>query len=98
MKKPDFKMPSVTLSSVTGILKPKPVFNRPVATERKYELSRLLYTVLLSKLVLLSTAVIVLKAMTLNFIEDNINTAFSFDTGNGDPTPTALAALPTRLQ
>ncbi|KAF1995065.1 hypothetical protein P154DRAFT_474950 [Amniculicola lignicola CBS 123094] len=57
----------------------------------------MLFTVLLSKLVLLSTAVIALKAMTLTFIEDNINTAFSFDTGDGDPNPTALAALPKEL-
>jgi hypothetical protein len=97
MKKLDFKMPSVQLSQLSSIVKPKsePVFNRPMRTERPYQVSRTIYITLLSLMTALAMATIGLKAMTLIFIEDNTNTGFAFETG--DPTPTTLAALPLNL-
>ena len=98
MKKPDFKMPSVKLpGKLSSLLKPRsqPVFNRPVCTEREYQISRGIYLTLLSLLVGVSTSVIALKAMTLIFIEENMDKGFEFETG--DPEPTLLAALPKQL-
>jgi hypothetical protein len=96
MKKPEMKMPSVKISEkLSGFLKPKPVFNKPLDTERQHHISRVLYAVLLLLFIGLSTAVIGLKALTLSFIEDNRDTGFSFETG--EPEPTILAALPKKL-
>ncbi|KAF2872779.1 hypothetical protein BDV95DRAFT_477763, partial [Massariosphaeria phaeospora] len=72
-----------------------PIFNKPVCTERQYRISRILYLVFQVLLVILSTVVIGLKAMTVIFIEDNRDTGFEFETG--DPEPTVLAALPRHL-
>lgn len=98
MKKLEFKMPSVQLSQLSSIVKPKsePVFNRPMRTERPYQISRAIYITLLSLMVALSMATIGLKAMTLIFIEDNNNTGFNFESED-DETPTTLAALPLNL-
>ncbi|KAF2466870.1 uncharacterized protein BDR25DRAFT_235768 [Lindgomyces ingoldianus] len=103
MKKPEFKMPSIKLPSVKvselkhhlPSFKRQPVFNRPVQTSGHRTISRALYLTLLCLLVAFSTAVIALKAMTLEFIEDNSDTGFVFETG--DPDPTILAALPRML-
>ena len=94
MKRPTFKMPAVA-SKLTSCFKPKPVFNQPVNTEKRYHISRSLYLACLILLFGLSTATVVLKAITLNFIEDNRNTGFIFETG--DEEPTVLAALPRNL-
>jgi hypothetical protein len=82
---------------LSGLMKPKPkpVFNKPLDTERQHHISRVLYAALLSLSIGLSAAVISLKAMTLSFIEDNRDTGFSFETG--EPEPTILAALPRQL-
>jgi hypothetical protein len=98
MKKPQFKMPSVKLpEKLSAIIKPKsqPVFNQPVCTEQEYHVSRTIYVTLLSLMVGVSTAVVGLKAMTLTFIEENMDKGFEFE--NGDPEPTILAALPRQL-
>jgi hypothetical protein len=96
MKKPDTKMPSVKISDkLSGFLKPKPVFNKPLDTQRQHHLSRVLYALLLSLFIGISIAVIGLKALTLSFIEDNRDTGFSFETG--EPEPAILAALPKNL-
>ncbi|KAH7125714.1 hypothetical protein B0J11DRAFT_312480 [Dendryphion nanum] len=94
MKVPEIKMPTVA-SKLTGIFKPKPVFNQPVNTEKRYHISRTLYLTGLVLLLGLSTATVILKAITINFIEDNRNTGFIFETG--DEEPTVLAALPRNL-
>lgn len=94
MKKPSFKMP-LGLDSITSSLKPKPVFNQPVATDRRYHIARAAYGVLLVLLVILAAATIGLKATTINFIEDNRNTGFVFDTG--EPETVIMAALPRLL-
>ncbi|KAF2796470.1 hypothetical protein K505DRAFT_347916 [Melanomma pulvis-pyrius CBS 109.77] len=89
-------MPSVKLSEkLFTFLKPKPVFNQPVNTERQHHISRVLYLLLLSLFVGISVAVIGIKAMTLSFIEDNSDTGFVFDTGDSEPM--ILAALPRQL-
>jgi hypothetical protein len=89
-------MPPIKISEkLSGLMKPKPVFNKPLDTERQHHISRVLYAALLSLSIGLSAAVISLKAMTLSFIEDNRDTGFSFETG--EPEPTILAALPRQL-
>ncbi|KAF2018250.1 hypothetical protein BU24DRAFT_440884 [Aaosphaeria arxii CBS 175.79] len=80
-----------------SFLRPKPVFNQRVDTEKRYHISRALYITFLVALVILSTGVIGLKAMTLNFIEDNENTGFVFETEDADVDSTILAALPRML-
>jgi hypothetical protein len=94
MKEPASKMP-LGLNKITSLLKPKPVFNQPVATDRRYHVARAAYGVLLVLLVMLAAATIGLKATTINFIEDNRNTGFVFDTG--EPETVIMAALPRQL-
>lgn len=94
MKRLEFKLPPV-MDSVTSVFKPKPVFNRPVCTERRYRVARVLFSAFLLLLVIQSTVVIVLKAMTITFIEDNRDTGFAFQAG--DTEPTIMAALPRKL-
>ncbi|KAF2690601.1 hypothetical protein K458DRAFT_438480 [Lentithecium fluviatile CBS 122367] len=77
------------------MVKPKPVFNQPVATDRRYCIARALYGVFLVLLVMLAAAMIGLKATTINFIEDNRNTGFVFDTGELETV--IMAALPRQL-
>lgn len=94
MKKLAFKVPSVA-EKMSTMFKPKPVFNQPVCTERRYFVSRALHSIFLTLLIVLAAAVIGLKAMTINFIEDNRDTGFEFQTE--EPTPTLMAALPRNL-
>lgn len=95
MKKPELKLPSV-LGKISAKFVQKPVFNQPVQTERRYHVTRLLFAILLSLLVATSGAVIGLKAMTINFIEDNHDTGFEFVTD--DPNDSLImAALPRML-
>ncbi|ORY12203.1 hypothetical protein BCR34DRAFT_483019 [Clohesyomyces aquaticus] len=98
MKLPAIKLPS-KLSSVTSKIpqfKRQPVFNRPVPTSHNSFLSRALYITLLAILVAFSSAVIALKALTLNFIYVNQDMGFVFEIGD-DAEPTILAALPRML-
>lgn len=94
MTKPSFKMP-VGLNKITSLLRPKPVFNQPVATDRRYHIARAAYGIFLVLLVIFAAATIGLKATTINFTEDNRNTGFVFDTG--EPETVIMAALPRQL-
>jgi hypothetical protein len=94
MKKPTVQI-SLGLSKISSLLKPKPVFNQPVATERGYHIARAAYGVLLILLVIIAATTIGLKATTVNFMETNRNTGFFFDTG--EPEPVIMAALPRQL-
>jgi hypothetical protein len=95
MKIPEVKLPSV-VGKISAMFVKKPVFNQPVYTEKRYHVTRILYAVLLSLLVATAATVIALKAMTINFIEDNRDTGFEFETG--DPNdPVIMAALPRML-
>ncbi|KAF2184496.1 hypothetical protein K469DRAFT_667116 [Zopfia rhizophila CBS 207.26] len=88
-------MSALKVEKLKDAFKPKPVFNRPVCTEKRARVSHTLFLSLLSTLVLVSTAVIGLKATTIDFIEVNKNKGFMFITG--DPEPTILGALPRKL-
>ncbi|KAK7190946.1 hypothetical protein DPSP01_009155 [Paraphaeosphaeria sporulosa] len=95
MKKPELKMPSV-LGKVSAKFVKKPMFNQPVHTEKRYHVTRMVYAVLLSLLVLIAASTIGLNAVTVNFIEDNRDTGFEFETE--DPNDAViLAALPRML-
>jgi hypothetical protein len=95
MKRPEFKIPAV-LGKVSAKFVKKPVFNKPVHTEKRYHVTRILYTILLSLLIMIATSIIGLNAMTVNFIEDNRDTGFEF--GTEDPNDAViLAALPKML-
>lgn len=95
MKKPEIKIPSL-LGKVSAKFVKKPIFNQPVHTEKRYHVTRTLFAVLLSLLIMTAATVIGLKAMTVNFIEDNRDTGFEFETE--DPNDTViLAALPKML-
>ncbi|KAF2261433.1 hypothetical protein CC78DRAFT_619396 [Lojkania enalia] len=100
MRRPEFKMPALPKMPsmkprMTNLFKREPVFNRPVCTERRYRVARILYVVFLSSLVALSIAVVVLKAMTIAFIEENKGIGFMFETSSSGST--LLAALPRML-
>lgn len=95
MKKPEFKLPSV-VGKISSKFAQKPVFNQPVYTERRYHVFRSLYATLLFLLIATSASVIGLKAMTINFIEDNRDTGFEYETE--DPNDAVImAALPRML-
>ena len=94
MKKPNFKMPSIA-SKLAAIPKRKNVFNQPVHTERRYYLARALSTIFLVLLIVVAAATIGLKAITVNFIEDNRGTAFEFQTT--DLELVVMATLPKQL-
>jgi hypothetical protein len=94
MMKSMVKMPAA-MNRIASIFKPKPVFNQPVATNRRYHIARALYGIFLVLLVVSAAATIGLKATTINFIEDNRNTGFVFDTGS--PDAVIMAALPRQL-
>ncbi|KAF2642388.1 hypothetical protein P280DRAFT_395332 [Massarina eburnea CBS 473.64] len=82
------------LAKFTAKSKPAPVFNQPVSLQRRYKIARGLHTALLSLLVIFATTVIVLKAMTINFMEDNRDTGFEFQ---GEGQDVLMAALPKQL-
>lgn len=88
------KVPAA-LGKLSSMFSKKPVFNQPVHTEKRYHVTRALYAVLLVFLIGVAGAVLGLKAMTINFVEDNRDTGFEFKTD--DPQPTILAALPRML-
>jgi hypothetical protein len=104
MKKVDFKLPTIA-DKVTSLFQHRkttpPMFNKPMATEcPHHRLSRTLYAVFLPLLILLSVPVVVLKAMTYSFIEDNRDTGFMFETtekGGEAGQTLVLAALPGML-
>jgi len=83
------------LSNLSAKVVKKPVFNQPVYTERRYHVTRALYAILLTLLATIAASVIALKAMTVNFIEDNRDTGFEFKTDDGDSV--VIAALPKLL-
>ncbi|KAF1976052.1 hypothetical protein BU23DRAFT_578853 [Bimuria novae-zelandiae CBS 107.79] len=95
MKKPEFKIPSV-LGKISAKFVKKPVFNQPVDTERRYHVTRILFAVLLSLLIATATAVIGLRAITINFIEDNRDTGFEYKAENPNDS-VIVAALPRTL-
>lgn len=104
MKKVDFKMPSMT-DHVAALFQPRkkasPMFNRPMGNVcPHHRVSRVLHTVFLSLLVVISILVIALKAMTYNFIESNREKGFIFETTelDGDEgVSITMAALPRML-
>jgi hypothetical protein len=101
MTKVEFSMDSIT-SKVFPTKKEKaPVFNRPFGDLcPHYRISRIVYLVALSSLILISVPVIALKAMTYSFIEDNRSMGFVFQTEGKDGeegVSLVMAALPKNL-
>ncbi|KAF1960068.1 hypothetical protein CC80DRAFT_284521 [Byssothecium circinans] len=94
MKKPQLKVPAI-LAKLSTKSKPKPVFNQPVSLQKTYKIARALHIALLTLLVIFATIVVVLKAMTINFIEDNRDTGFEF---RSEDQPILMAALPKMLK
>jgi hypothetical protein len=90
MKKPDFKMPTVFAKKI----EPEPVFNQPVPLQRNYKIARGLQTTLLILIIICATVVIILKVMTINFVEDNRETGFEW---KGEEQAVLMAALPRKL-
>ncbi|KAL1797222.1 hypothetical protein ACET3X_003828 [Alternaria dauci] len=81
---------------------PPPVFNQPLNTSScpHHRIARLLYSVFLSLLLIISIPVITLKALTYSFIEDNRMMGFTFQTTrkNGElGEAIVMAALPRML-
>ncbi|KAI4950353.1 hypothetical protein J4E91_004234 [Alternaria rosae] len=79
-----------------------PVFNQPLNTSScpHHRISRLLYSISLTLLLVIAVPVIALKALTYSFIEDNRMMGFTFQTTekNGDPGEAIImAALPRML-
>ncbi|PVI07874.1 hypothetical protein DM02DRAFT_511908 [Periconia macrospinosa] len=90
MTKPHFKVPSAL-----GKFSPKkPVFNQPVSLQHHHKISRTIHAVVLPLLIIISIVVIVLKALTINFIEDNRDTGFEFQNQEQN---VIMAALPKHL-
>lgn len=104
MKKVELKMPPMA-AKVTSMFthqKTEPMFNRPIGNGcPHHRLSRILYVVCLPLLVLVSLPVIVLKAMTYSFIEDNRDQGFVFTAepmeGDEGIISVVMAALPKNL-
>jgi hypothetical protein len=104
MKKVDFKLPPMA-DKVTSLFHPRrkasPVFNKPLADGcPHHRLSRILYAVFLPFLIFISVPVVLLKAMTYSFIEDNRDTGFMFETTERDGSTgetLVMAALPRML-
>lgn len=79
-----------------------PVFNKPIDTTTcpHHRLSRTLYAISLILLIVLAIPVIVLRAITSSFIEDNRMQGFIFETTEPDGGPgmqLVMAALPRML-
>ncbi|KAF2204238.1 hypothetical protein GQ43DRAFT_365064 [Delitschia confertaspora ATCC 74209] len=90
LKLPTIKMPSL------DVLKPKPVFNRPVNLRRRAgQVPKWLSITFLASQILVSTAVMGLKAATINFVRENGTRGFMFTLQNSRHT--VLAALPKDL-
>ncbi|KAI8934344.1 hypothetical protein NX059_009080 [Plenodomus lindquistii] len=111
MARMNFNIPPVTgkISSLLHSQKDastkavSPVFNKPVNTSAcpHHRLARRIYLVSLTILLLISVPVVVLEALSFNFVEDNRSTGFMFETTEKDGAPgvkVVMAALPRRLQ
>jgi hypothetical protein len=104
MKKVEFRLPPIA-DKVTSLFQPRknatPMFNRPIGSGcPHHRMARILYTIFLSLLVLISIPVIALKATTYTFIEENRDRGFMFETTeiDGDAgMPVVMAALPRML-
>ncbi|KAH7371484.1 hypothetical protein BKA66DRAFT_182534 [Pyrenochaeta sp. MPI-SDFR-AT-0127] len=104
MKKVAFNIPTIA-SKVPSLFKRRkdapPMFNQPFDNVcPHYRISRILYAVFLALLISISIPVIILKAMTYSFIEDNRNTGFIFETTENDGEQgisVIMAALPRML-
>ncbi|KAF2833453.1 hypothetical protein CC86DRAFT_278073 [Ophiobolus disseminans] len=104
MKKVEFKLPPIA-DKVTSLFQPhkkdSTMFNKPMASGcPHHRLSRILYAVFLPILVLISIPVVVLKAMTYSFIEENRDKGFMFETTERDGEAgeaVIMAALPRML-
>jgi hypothetical protein len=105
MKKVEFSLPPIA-EKVTSIFHPRkngsPVFNQPLNTSScpHHRISRLLYSIFLTLLLIIAIPVITLKAMTHSFIEDNRMMGFNFETTEKDGEPgvmIVMAALPKML-
>jgi hypothetical protein len=104
MKKVNFNLPPIA-DKVTSLFhtqkKADPMFNRPLASGcPHHRLSRILYAVSLLLLIMLAMPVIVLKALSYSFLEDNRNMGFVFETTEdaGEPgMSVVMAALPRML-
>ncbi|KAF9738567.1 hypothetical protein PMIN02_005887 [Paraphaeosphaeria minitans] len=89
------KIPSV-LRNVSARFAKKPMFNQPVHTEKRHHVTRIIYALLLSLLVIIAASIIGLNVVTVNFTEDNRDTGFEFETDNPNEA-VILAALPRML-
>ncbi|KAL5413865.1 hypothetical protein PMIN03_003545 [Paraphaeosphaeria minitans] len=89
------KIPSV-LRNVSARFAKKPMFNQPVHTEKRHHVTRIIYALLLSLLVIIAASIIGLNIVTVNFTEDNRDTGFEFETDNPNEA-VILAALPRML-
>ncbi|KNG43989.1 hypothetical protein DDE82_000186 [Stemphylium lycopersici] len=105
MGKVNFHLPPIT-GKVKFLSHPKtsvpPVFNQPLNINScpHHRLARLLYGIFLAILFIMAIPVIILKAVTYSFIEDNRMMGFNFETTrkNGEPgEEVIMAALPERL-
>lgn len=103
MRKVEFSLPSIA-GKATSLFHPhkdSPMFNRPIdSASPHHRLSRILYAISLTLLILISIPVITLKAMTYSFIEDNRKSGFMFETTEMDgdqPVAVVMAALPRML-
>jgi hypothetical protein len=96
IKKPTFRMPALRLPNFLQLRHKQYIFKQPLNPQHQYGLARAIYTILLSLMISLSIAIISLRAITLSFIEENLDMAFAFDLGDGDSV--VLAALPEQLQ
>jgi hypothetical protein len=104
MKKVEFKLPPIA-DKVTSLFQQdkdaSPMFNKPMASGcPHHRKARLFYAVFLSVLISISIPVIVLKAITYSFIEENRDRGFIFQTTekDGDVGETVvMAALPQML-
>jgi hypothetical protein len=104
MKKVNFNLPPIAdkvASLFQSQKKADPMFNRPLASGcPHHRISRIIYAVSLSLLIMLAVPVIVLKALTYSFIEENRNMGFVFETtedAGESGMSVVMAALPIML-
>jgi hypothetical protein len=102
MNKSTFTLPPLaqTLKSLFKLPSRKsspPIFNRPIGNAcPHHRMARILYSISLTLLVLIAIPVITLKVMTYNFIEDNRDRGFLYETTSDDGA-VVMAALPRIL-
>jgi hypothetical protein len=104
MKKVNFNLPPIAdkvASLFQSQKKADPIFNRPLASGcPHHRTSRILYAVSLSLLIMFAVPVIVLKALSYSFVEDNGNMGFVFETtedAGESSISVVMAALPRIL-